>query len=304
MKTTILLLFILPFIIYSQDNSPQPDLTKYVNPLIGTDSQYELSTGNTYPAIALPWGMNFWTPYTGKMGSGWQYTYDAFKINGFKQTHQPSPWINDYGAFAIMPVTGELKYKEEERASWFSHKREVVKPYYYQVYLGDYDTWVELAPTERASYFRVKYPEGKDSYLVIDAFYKGSYVKILPKEKKIIGYCRNNRGGVPDNFHNYFVLEFDKEFEEVSTWDTSGIYNNTLERAGEHVGAVIKFKNSDRIVNIKAASSFISQDQAELNLSREIGNLTFDQVKEKARDIWNKGLNRIRVEGGTDSTDG
>ena len=78
----------------------------YVSPLVGTQSKHALSTGNTYPAIALPWGMNFWVPQTGKMGDGWAYTYDADKIRGFKQTHQPSPWINDYGQFAIMPVTG------------------------------------------------------------------------------------------------------------------------------------------------------------------------------------------------------
>ena len=105
------------------------DWTQYVNPLMGTQSSFELSTGNTYPAIARPWGMNFWTPQTGKMGDGWQYTYTANKIRGFKQTHQPSPWINDYGQFSIMPVTGKLEFDEEKRASWFSHKGEIaVKP--------------------------------------------------------------------------------------------------------------------------------------------------------------------------------
>lgn len=73
------------------------DPVEYVSPLVGTQSAFELSTGNTYPAIARPWGMNFWTPQTGKMGDGWQYMYTATKIRGFKQTHQPSPWINDYG---------------------------------------------------------------------------------------------------------------------------------------------------------------------------------------------------------------
>ena len=83
------------------------DFTRYVSPLVGTQSTFELSTGNTYPAIARPWGMNFWTPQTGKMGDGWQYVYTANKIRGFKQTHQPSPWINDYGQFSIMPVVGK-----------------------------------------------------------------------------------------------------------------------------------------------------------------------------------------------------
>ena len=127
----------------------------HVEVLMGTMSTYELSSGNTYPAIARPWGMNFWTPQTGKNGDGWQYTYTANKIQGFKQTHQPSPWMNDYGQFAIMPVTGELRVKEAERASWFSHKAEVAKPYYYSVYLADHDTEVELAPTERAVVFDI-----------------------------------------------------------------------------------------------------------------------------------------------------
>ena len=105
----------------------------YVSPLVGTQSKHALSTGNTYPAIALPWGMNFWVPQTGKMGDGWTYTDDADKIRGFKQTHQPSPWINDYGQFAIMPITGKVVFDQDQRASWFSHKAETATPYYYKV---------------------------------------------------------------------------------------------------------------------------------------------------------------------------
>ena len=99
----------------------------YVNPLIGSQSNQALSNGNTYPAIARPWGMNFWVPQTANMGDGWVYSYNATHIRGFKQTHQPSPWINDYGQFSLMPVKG-LKIDENKRASWFSHKAEIVKP--------------------------------------------------------------------------------------------------------------------------------------------------------------------------------
>lgn len=298
MKNFFLVFLFFTLLIKAQEN----DLTKWVNPLIGTDSEYKLSNGNTYPAIALPWGMNFWTPNTGKMGDGWQYSYDAYKIRGFKQTHQPSPWINDYGTFSIMPVSGNLKYDSDERASWFSHKREIVQPHYYKVYLGDYDIWVELTPTERAASFRIAYPADKESYLVLDAFNEGSYVKIIPGEKKIIGYSRNNSGGVPENFHNYFVLEFDSEFEEASTWDKDGITKNIFEKEGEHVGTAIKFKGLlKKTVNIKIASSFISYEQAELNLKREIGNKNFDEVKSIAKEVWNKELNRIKIEGGTEA---
>lgn len=296
---------IIGFLLYAAVSFPQnkpnnDDLAKWINPLIGTESSFKLSNGNTYPALALPWGMNFWTPYTAGMGDGWQYTYEAHKILGFKETHQPSPWINDYGAFSIMPVTGKLKYKQYERASWFSHKREISKPYYYQVYLGDCNTWVEMTPTDRAAYFRIKYPAGDSSYLVLDAFFKGSYVKIIPDKKEIIGYCRNNSGGVPDNFHNYFVLKFNTGFDQCFTWNESGLYANTLEKEGNRVGAVIKFRGTEeKTVEIKIASSFISYDQAELNLEREIGNRTFSEVETDAHDTWNKYMNRIKIEGAT-----
>ena len=215
--------------------------TNYVNTLMGTDSRFDLSNGNTYPAIAVPWGMNFWTPQTGKMGDGWAYQYHADKIRGFKQTHQPSPWINDYGAFSLMPVTGELKIKEEERASWFSHKAETAQPHYYKVYLADYDTSVEITATNRAAQFRVTFPENQKSYLLLDAFFKGSMVKVIPEERKIIGYARNNSGGVPENFHNYFVATFDKDFELTNTWGDGYKLTGKNESTGDHTGAVIGF---------------------------------------------------------------
>lgn len=275
----------------------------YVNPLIGTDSDRKLSNGNTYPAIALPWGMNFWTPQTGKMGDGWQYSYESHKIVGFKQTHQPSPWIGDYGAFSIMPMTGTLKVNEDDRASWFSHKRETVKPYYYKAYLGNYDVWVEITPAERSAQFQIQYPKSNNSFLLIDAFDKGSYVRIFPVEKKIIGYCRNNDGeGVPENFHNYFVIYFDKEIDTAFTWNNDKIFANKLEEEGDHVGAVLKFKTKDNEqVHLKVASSFISYEQAELNLQREIGADNFIQTKNKAAKIWNEELGRVDAQGGTES---
>lgn len=270
----------------------------WVNPLIGSDSDHNLSNGNTYPAIAMPWAMNFWTPQTGKMGDGWAYTYSAKKIKGFKQTHQPSPWMNDYGQFSIMPVTGKLRFKEEERESWFSHKSETVTPYYYSVYLADHDVTTEIAPTERAARFRFTFPQTDDAYVVIDAFDKGSYVKIIPSENKIIGYTTKNSGGVPDNFKNYFVIVFDKSFTVTKTFD-GGKLLDVLETQADHSGAVIGFKTSKgEKVNAKVASSFISYEQAERNLS-ELGKDNFEQIKEKGKNVWNTELSRIKVGGGT-----
>ncbi|GGK47337.1 MULTISPECIES: GH92 family glycosyl hydrolase [Flavobacteriaceae] len=301
------LIFLLSLIILSCTTSENERVTKienqkslvdYVNPLMGTDSEFSLSNGNTYPAIATPWGMNFWTPMTSKMGDGWTYKYDEYKIRGIKQTHQPSPWINDYAAFSLMATTGDLKFQEDERASWFSHKAETVKPHYYSVYLADYDITAEVSPTERAAHFKFTFPESEESYIMLDAFFKGSMVKIIPEERKIIGYCRNNSGGVPENFHNYFVAEFDKDFEVNHTWnDGWKLEENSINSEGEHVGAIIGFKTKKgETVNVKVASSFISPEQAQLNLAREIGADTFNQTKEKAKRAWETELNRIQIE--------
>ena len=214
MKICILsiLLFLSSF--FSFNSFAQDSPVDYVNPLMGSDSNYALSNGNTYPAIALPWGMNFWTPQTAKMGDGWVYAYDATHIQGFKQTHQPSPWINDYGQFSLFPMTGDLKISGKSRASWFSHKAETARPHYYSVYLADYDVTTEITPTERAAMFRFTFPQNEKSTVLIDAFDKGSYIKIIPSENKVIGYTTRNSGGVPANFKNYFVVIFDKSFVE------------------------------------------------------------------------------------------
>ncbi|OJW18126.1 GH92 family glycosyl hydrolase [Mucilaginibacter sp. 44-25] len=302
MKKRLLFLSSLFFVAqsFAQQVSKVTEPAEWINPLMGTQSKHDLSNGNTYPAVAVPWGMNFWTPQTGKMGDGWQYTYDAYKINGFKQTHQPSPWMNDYGQFAIMPVTGALNVSQNGRASWFSHKTEIAKPYYYSVYLADHDVTTEITTTERAAQFRFTYPQNDNSFIVIDAFDRGSYVKVIPGERKIVGYSTKYARGPLKNFKNYFVIYVDKPIT------TAQVYSDTTLSAGEtsikdkHAMAVVGFKTAKgEKVNLRVASSFISEEQAELNLKREIGNDGFDATKQKARDIWNKTLSRVAVEGGS-----
>ena len=275
------------------------DPVDYINTLMGTASKMSLSTGNTYPSISLPWGMNCWMPQTGKMGDGWAYTYDAEKIKGFKQTHQPSPWINDYGQFVIMPITGKPVFAENERQSWFSHKSETAKPYYYSVYLADHNITTEITPTERAAAFQFTFPKTDSAYVVIDALDNGSYIKIIPAENKIIGYTTKNSGGVPANFKNYFIIHFSKPFSFNKTWSGQAFAGDSLELRNNHVGAVIGFKTSNgEKISASVASSFISFEQAELNL-KEIGNDAFETVKQKAKAAWNKELDRIQVTGGS-----
>lgn len=267
----------------------------FVNPLVGSQSENELSTGNTYPATALPWGMNFWVPQTGKMGDGWQYTYTAHKIRGLKQTHQPSPWINDYGQFSLMPTVGAPVFDEQKRASWFSHKGEVSTPYYYKVYLADYDVTAELCPTERAVLMQFTFPKSKEANVVIDAFDKGSYVKVLPGNRKVVGYSTRNSGGVPDNFCNYFVVEFDHDITSIKTV-LDGKLSESTEQKGDHTGAILTFSTCrGEKVQARIASSFISYEQAEQNL-RELGGDDLETLKQKGRNRWNEVLGQIEIE--------
>ena len=273
----------------------------YVSTLVGTLSEHSFSTGNTYPAIALPWGMNFWTPVTGKMGDGWAYRYDAHHIRGFKQTHQPSPWINDYGQFAIMPVRDAERVDQNARASWFSHHSEIARPYYYQVYLADHDINVEIAPTERAASLLFTFPESETSGIIVDAYDEGSYIKVLPEENAIIGYTTKNSGGVPENFRNWFVVKFDKPVEGYTVYDgPSKAIEGALESEGDHALAVVTFKTArGEKVNVQTASSFISLEQAWTNF-KELEGKCFAEVRDAAKARWNDVLGRIQVGGGTE----
>ena len=268
-------------------NGEDRDYASLVNPLVGTMSAFELSNGNTYPAIAVPWGMNFWTPQTGRMGNGWVYSYQFNKINGFRQTHQPSPWMNDFGCFSIMPVTGKAGIREQERASWFSHKSEKALPYYYSVYLADHDTFVEIAPTSRSAVFRITYPRNGAARLVIDAFDGGSSIRFDKKANAVTGYTVKNSGGIEGTFRNWFVVRFpvpvDVQVTEL--------------KKGHAVASVTLSLPEKRTVEVQVASSFISEEQAWTNLRESEAG--FDAVEKAAHEQWNEMLGRIEIEGGS-----
>lgn len=276
------------------------DLTPYVSTQVGSLSDFKLSTGNTYPAVATPWGMNFWTPQTNKNGDGWAYMYQKDSINGIKQTHQPSPWINDYAAFSIFPMVGEVKFNEQERQSKYSHDTEIAKPHYYKAELETYNTTVEVTPTTRGSVFKFTFPKSSESIVLIDAYHKGSFVKVIPEENKIIGYAKNNSGGVPENFANYFVVQFDKPFKKQGTWNGKEA-SDALEAKAYRTAAYVQFDTKEgEVVTAKVASSFISPEQAQINLDREIGDKTFAQVFDEAKLEWNTEFNKLMVEGGSE----
>lgn len=277
----------------------ESDLLRYVNTLQGTDSEPKLSYGNTYPTIALPFAQHFFSAQTGKNGDGWKYKYTDNSIRGFQQVHQCSPWMNDYAVFSLMPVSGMLKVKEDDRASTFKHENELGKPNYYGVTF-DNGIKTEISPTERGAHMRFSFPKKKEAHLVLDGFLKMASIKIIPKEKKIIGYVKNGLF-TQENFKNYFVMEFDQPFSAFGTWTAKGegVTSGEVTIDGEQVGAYLTFKKGAR-VQVKMASSYISDEQALLNLHRELGNhKNLEETKREGAAIWNKLLGRVRVEGGT-----
>jgi predicted alpha-1,2-mannosidase len=292
-----LLGFIMPALGAVEASSP----VHLANPLQGTDSVREFSHGNTYPAISLPFPMNKWAPYTQPAKDPFFYQYRQNKFRGIRQTHQPSPWIGDYANFSLMPVFGKLAVTEEERASEFRHETEIARPSYYSVRLDTWKAMMEVTPTERAACFRFTFEENGDGYIVLDAFNKGSEVEILPGQNKLVGICRSHVGGVPENFANYFVIEFDRPFAAHGTWTPEVIHKGKSKLAAEHVGAYLMFKvGKGEVITCKVASSYISLAQAQRNLDREIGKRDFDAVLAAADETWNSTLNRIQLEGGTE----
>lgn len=263
-------------------NSAAEDPADLVSTLVGTMSEHSISNGNLYPATTLPWGMNCWTPMTSRLGDGWTYRYDAHKITGFKQTHQPSPWINDYAYYAIMPLRDAANSSEDRRGSWFSHKSETALPYYYSVYLADHDITAEMTPSERGAILRFTFPDSRTSAIVLDAADPASHIEVVD-DRTITGYTTNNHGGVTENFRNYFVLSFDRPFTVGS-----------LE--GDEAVVCFDTKRGDKVC-VRTASSFISPEQAMLNLKEVSGS--FEYVREEARARWNEVLGRIEVKGGS-----
>ncbi len=277
----------------------EKDLVQYVNTLQGTNSTYELSWGNTPPTPAVPYPMNSWSPQTGKNGDGWKYQYSATTIRGFQPTHQCSPWVGDYGVFSLMPVS-KLVVDESKRATPFSHDKEIAKPHYYRVTL-EIGITTEFSPTTRSAHFRFSFPAKGDAFLVLDGYTKTSQVQIDVANHRITGYVHNGAFS-PKTHKNYFIIQFDKPFVSYGTWENrkNTIQKNNLSREGEGIGAYVQFAKGSK-VQAKVSTSYISPEQAEVTMTRELGKHSSVEVtKQAAADVWNQLLNRVLVEGGTE----
>ncbi len=297
---TLLIIDACQFKDLSSVDSSKVNLIQYVNPIIGTDSNPEKFQGNTAPVTAMPFGMNLWVPNTTSSNENWIYSYESKKIKGIRCSHQPNPLLGDYGAFSIMPLTGELTIDDNRRASEFNHTNELATPYSYEVFLDRYNVKAEVVPTLRGGSLNFTFPESSSSYLLLDALEGESYIRIIPQQKRIVGFCKNNSGGVPKNFAAYFILEFDKPFLNYTLWNQDSLNSSRKEIKGMNVGAAVKFSTSrNEQINVKVATSFISIPQAITNFNNELLDYSFDDLKIQANQAWNNELNKIVVEGGT-----
>ncbi len=297
--STIFFIFLVSTLV---SNAQLKNLVQYVNTLQGTDSHFGLSYGNTYATTAMPFAMHTWSAQTGPNGEGWKYQYFVDKIRGFQQAHQCSPWVSDYAVYSFMPIVGKLEVNQEKRASKFCHDNEIAKPHYYKVTLDNGIT-TEMAPTTRGVHLRFSFPKNDDAYLVLDGYTDMSEVKIDPQKRQITGWVNNQRFvNNSKNFRNYFVVQFDKPFEAYGTWENQKdeIFPNQQYRDGKGAGAYLKFKKGTQ-VQAKAASSYISTEQAFRTLNRELGSdKNLEVTKARGEKTWNELLNRVLVEGGTD----
>jgi len=257
-----------------------------VNPLSGANGDAQFSRGNTVVAIVAPFGMTTWAPQTdGDSSPFYQMKHKQFE--GIRATHQPSIWVRDYGDFLIMPVVGSWEGSRKDRASKFSHEKETARPYYYAVDLERYNTRIELTPTERCAMMQFTFPDTDEAAIVFNN--EGPVETTYDAGKhQIRGKATHVTFGAPGDFGMFFVAEFQHPFESVD-----------LQREGKMTTAAIHLAGVQAVkpVLMRIGTSFISHEQAALNLRQEIPDWDFAATKNKSKAVWAKELARVAIKG-------
>ena len=315
-----ILLIMMSLNVFAQKN------LSYVNSLIGSTGELPCDYGATLPAVGTPFGMTQWCAQTreNKISVN-PYHYDDTTILGFIGTHQPAIWMGDYGYVSMMPQSGMLRVLPQERKMYFKHKDEKTSPYFYQVKMTDklgLDYKVKLASTERCGFLSFTFPKASQSHLIIQSINVGddmsdvtnstversenmiAYIKIDNENNEITGYNPDrfclNLGPELKNFKGYFVIRFDRSFREFGIWNKDSIFQSCKEMMGKKkLGAYITFSTmNNRSVKVKIATSFISLEQARVNMEKEIPDWNFESVVSETKNRWDDYFNRITVKGG------
>ncbi len=272
----------------------------------GTHSSGSFSRGNNIPATAMPHGFNFWAPVTNAGSMSWFYEYakgnDAGnrpRLEALALTHETSPWMGDRQTFQLMPslAHGVPPVNRAERALTFRHENEVAQPHHYRVGF-DNGIVAEIAPTERAAMMRFTFP-GDDASLVFDNVDDRGGLSLSPERGELTGYT-DTRSGLSNGATRMFVYaRFDRPVTASSKLVATDGTKGAAPR--RNVAGYFRFDaGKARTVTMRIATSLVSVEQARRNLALEIGEGdSFDDVRERARQAWDKKLGVIEVEGAT-----
>lgn len=267
----------------------------FVNLLQGTDSNPQFSRGNTLPIVAEPFGMAHWT-LESRSGSPWMFSPADQRIQGFRCTHQLSPWLSDYGYSTVMPVTGEPELRAGARASSYRPDELVVRPYGFKLNLLRYSLDAELAPTCRGAMLRVSSRLEQPVSLVIDVPEKSAEFSWDAASGVLRWKTSASAGGTPEGFATYYALRAGNgaTFEQTSV-KAPGTGRNAV---GSLIGVLHLHKAK---AEVAISHSFISAEQAMRTLDAEIGSNGFGVVQAKAKAMWEEHLRAVVVHGATET---
>ncbi len=267
----------------------------YVNTKQGSKSTHRYSNGNTLPLVQLPFGMTAFAPQTNN-DTRWYYHPDSRSLEGIRLTHQPSPWIADYGAFVFLPQNRLIAAESGRRWSGYRPEEATLTPYYLKTRFLRSRADFELAPTERGAAVKITFDEDIDNYLSVLPV-KGNYsYRFDAKTNTLYASTDMHMSGEAVKFKNYLVIKFPENSVDIKKTQIN-IGNKFLSGAkcrGKKSGIHIALINKS--TEIKLATSYISFRQAELNLETELASKSFKQVKTEAENLWESYLSRVKIE--------
>ncbi len=273
---------------------------EYINILQGTKSNKRFSNGNTLPLIQMPNGMAAFSIQTRGNDGSWFFHPDDYQIEGFRLTHQPSPWIRDYGQLLFMPQSGEVLIGNDFQSSSIDKEKTILKPNYMKVFLNRNNIQYSLVPTTRGCIQRISYSED-NGHLIIKSYNdynKITKIKIDLLDNSISGYTKNVDDTVKADLKEYFYMKFDNKLLKESYVFKENEFNDIdiKEYEGYEIGALIKFDLlKKREVEFKMAISYISINQAKINYNKELKNKSFNDLLNDSEIIWENELNKIDV---------
>jgi predicted alpha-1,2-mannosidase len=279
---------------------PSSDDVQYVDPYIGSGGH-----GHVFVGASVPYGMVQLGPSNIFKGWDWcsGYHYSDNILIGFSHTHLSGTGCSDLGDILLMPMNeihvrrGEQKDISDGYASTYSHKNEVVRPYYYSVLLDKYQIRAELTATARVGFHRYTYPSGKPSYVMVDLHEGNGDEAYACYARKVDDYTiegyRYDHGWSPDR-KVYFVLKSNTKIQKSTLFDDN-TPTDRLQLKAKSVKCILDFGRSSQVL-LKVALSSVSIDNARENMQAELSGWNFGQTEDAARAEWNARLGRVKAQ--------